>query len=117
MKGCVAMETCTCTIRRAKEADLDELIALYHEFHAFHVSALPAWLRVPEADDGREIRTTLTTLLRDEDAMILVGESAANASLVGLAEAYLRRDEPHPATVAYTFGYLQSLFVTATWRG
>jgi GNAT superfamily N-acetyltransferase len=116
MKGQAAMQTHACTIRPARVADLDALIALYREFHAFHVYALPAWLRLPPDDDALEVRTTLTKLLGDEDAMILVSE-ADNAALVGLAEAHLRRDELHPATVAYTFGYLQSLFVTAAWRG
>lgn len=110
------MESQTPIIRPATMADLDELIALYREFHSFHVRALPAWLRQPGPDNEEEVRAALIGLLDDKDAAILVAE-AGDGRLVGLAEAYLRWDEPHPATVAYTYGYLQSLSVTAAWRG
>lgn len=110
------MDTHRSTIRSAGVADLDELTALYREFHTYHVQALPAWLRLPEHDNDGEVRTTLADLFKDENAAILVAVSS-DGRLVGLAEAYLRRDELHPATVAYTYGYLQSLMVTRAWRG
>jgi GNAT superfamily N-acetyltransferase len=106
-------------IRRAHEADLDDMIALYEEFHAFHVHGVPDRLRLPERPGDpelrAEVRELLLTLLRDPEAALFVAE--VDGALIGLAEVYLRRDAPHPLTVSHTYGYLQSLVVTAEQRG
>jgi GNAT superfamily N-acetyltransferase len=101
-------------IRLATEADREALLALYREFHEFHVGGMPGWLRIPDHRDDREDLEALGQVLRSADAAIFVAEAAGQ--LVGLAEVYCRQDEPNPATVAYTYGYLQSLVVSAPWR-
>ena len=102
------------TIRRATEADIEALLERYREFHEFHVRGVPDRLRIPERYDDDEARARLREVLRDPDAALFVAQSAD--LLVGLAEVYLKRDEPHPATMAYTYGYLQSLMVTESLR-
>jgi GNAT superfamily N-acetyltransferase len=110
-------------IRTAQEADFDDVTTLYEEFHAFHVRGVPAWLRLPESSDEpakcegerAQIRAQLGMIVRDPSAALLLAE--ASGQIVGLAEVYLRRDEPHPLTLHYTYGYLQSLMVTERWRG
>jgi len=52
--------------------------------------------------------------MRSEDSALFVAESAGR--VVGLAEVYLRQDEPDPATVARCYGYLQSLMVDPAYR-
>ena len=103
------------SIRPATEDDLDALITLYREFHAFHVAGLPARLRLPEQDDTEDIRRSLGEILANADAALLVAE--VEDRVIGLAEVYFRHDEPHPATVTLPYGYLQSLMVTERWRG
>lgn len=102
------------SIRRATEDDLDQALALYHEFHEFHVVGVPDRLRVPHPYDDTAARETLLHVLRDGNAALLV--VAERGRLVGLAEVYLRRDTPHPAAIEYVYGYLQSLIVTASIR-
>jgi GNAT superfamily N-acetyltransferase len=106
-------------IRPAREADFDRVIALYEEFHAFHVRGVPERLRLPDPpadpEERAKVREYLAAILRDPEAALLVAE--APGELAGLAEVYLRRDEPHPLRVVYTYGHLQSLMVTEPWRG
>lgn len=103
------------SIRLAASDDLPVLIALYHEFHTFHVNALPMWLREPEASDDERLRAAIAEILTNDSAAIFV--VAVGGTVVGLAEMYLRQDEPDPAVVPYRYGYLQSLYVSASWRG
>lgn len=113
------------TIRAATMADLDAVLTLYHEFHAFHARGVPAWLRIPAEYDDATAREHLTMLLLDEDTALFVAEAdgveadgvEAGGVLIGLAEVYLRRDTPHPSTIAYTYAHLQSLVVTEARRG
>jgi len=106
-------------IRPAREAELDDVIALYEEFHAFHVRGVPDRLRLPDQPDDparrADVRKQLQAILRDPEAALFVAD--VDGAPVGLAEVYLRRDEPHPLTVSHTYGYLQSLAVTARQRG
>lgn len=101
-------------IRRATEDDLDQMLALYHEFHEFHVRGVPDRLRVPHPYDDAAARESLTNILHKEDAALFVAEE--HGRLIGLAEVCLRRDTPHPAAIEYVYGYLQSLIVTASIR-
>jgi GNAT superfamily N-acetyltransferase len=111
------------TIRHAREADFDDVIALYEEFHAFHVLGAPHRLRLPAsatdpaqlAGEHTQIRALLAAVLENISAALLL--AAAAGQIVGLAEMYLRRDEAHPLTIQYTYGYLQSLMVAERWRG
>jgi GNAT superfamily N-acetyltransferase len=111
------------TIRPAREADFDDVIALYEEFHAFHVLGAPHRLRLPASatdpaqrkEERVQIRALLAAVLENTGAALLLAEAAGQ--IVGLAEMYLRRDEAHPLTIQYTYGYLQSLMVTERWRG
>lgn len=101
-------------IRLATEDDLEQLLALYHEFHEFHVRGVPDRLRVPHPYDDTIARETLLHVLHDKDAALFVAH--ARGQLVGLAEVYLRQDTPHAAAIEYIYGYLQSLIVTAPLR-
>jgi len=102
------------SVRRAAEADLDQALALFHEFHEFHVRGVPDRLRVPHPYDDAAARETLLGILHNEEAALFVAEEGGQ--LLGLAEVYLRRDTPHPAAIEYAYGYLQSLIVTAPIR-
>src|SRR5690348_18173790 len=104
----------TPVIRPATEQDIDELVALYLEFHEFHVLGVPDRLRKPDTYDDTLLRRTLRELVQRDDAQIFVVSS--EEKLVGLAEVYLRQDEPHPLTVAHRYGYLQSLIISAPFR-
>lgn len=105
------------SLQRATVQDIDTLIFLYDEFHAFHVRGVPDRLRFPTQINEEyvaEIRQMLSDLLQREDAVILlarVGETVA-----GLAEAYIRQDEEHPLKIACRYGYLQSLIVLEAFR-
>lgn len=105
------------SIHQATVQDIDALIFLYDEFHAFHVRGVPDRLRVStqtgEAYEAN-VRQLLDDLLRREDAVIFlarVGETA-----VGLAEVYIKQDEEHPLRVTHRYGYLQSLIVLASFK-
>jgi GNAT superfamily N-acetyltransferase len=102
------------SVRRANEADLGQVLALFHEFHEFHVRGVPDRLRIPHPYDDAAARDTLHGILHNVDAALIVAEE--HRRLVGLAEVYLRHDTPHPAAIEYTYGYLQSLIVTASLR-
>lgn len=103
------------TIRRATDDDIPALEELYREFHAYYVRRVPNRLRMPERYDDLHVRELLIDLLGNTDAALFVADNAG--ILVGLSEVYLKRDDPHPATVAHTHGYLQSLMVTESMRG
>lgn len=105
------------TIRPAQDEDLDDVMDLYVEFHAFHVAGVPDRLRPmpPQSVHEREkLRDQLRAFLRDSQAALLVAE--VDYHLIGLAEVYLRRDEELPLAPARTYGYLQSLMVTVARR-
>ena len=102
------------SIRLATEQDIDELIALYIEFHEFHVLGVPDRLRRPDTYDETDLSASLRAILSRDDAAIFVLDTGKN--LIGLAEVYIRQDEPHPLTVAHRYGFLQSLIVSAQHR-
>jgi GNAT superfamily N-acetyltransferase len=104
----------TPSIRLATEQDIDELIALYAEFHEFHVLGVPDRLRKPDTYDKAALSGSLRAILSRDDAAIFVLDTGKN--LIGLAEVYIRQDEHHPLTVAHRYGFLQSLIVSAQHR-
>ena len=107
----------TPVIRRAVEEDINGLIPLYAEFHDFHVRGVPDRLCSPDSmtdTDETTLLNSLRSILQRDAAAIFVAD--AGGTLVGLAEVYLRQDEPHPLIVAHRYGYLQSLIVSARFR-
>jgi GNAT superfamily N-acetyltransferase len=110
------------SIRRAQEADFDDVTALYEEFHVFHVLGVPSRLRLPPSfsdpapreGERAQLRALLVAILQNTSAALLLAE--AEGKIVGLAEVYLRSDEVHSLTVQHTYGYLQSLTVAERWR-
>jgi len=104
-------------IRPANLDDLQALCALYFEFHELHVRGVPdrlASLGDPGAFDRPDLCAALIKIMQSEDSALFVAES--DGRIVGLAEVYLRHDEPNPATVARCYGYLQSLMVAPAFR-
>lgn len=104
-------------IRPAREEDLDDVMALYAEFRAFHVDGVPDRLRpLPPltAAEREALRTQLREILREPQSVLFVAE--LGDKLTGLAEVYLRHDEEHPARHTCTYGYLQSLVVRTAER-
>ena len=102
-------------VRQAiEDDDLEALLRLYVELHEFHARRLPDRLRIPAVYDDAEVRAAIAGIVQNGDAALFVLEDAG--TLVGLAEVYLRNDEAHPQTVAYTHGYLQSLVVLPSFR-
>ena len=99
----------TFAIRPATEQDIDGLVSLYIEFHEFHVLGVPDRLRKPDSYDEMALHDALQDLLHRDDAQTFVADG--EGKLVGLAEVYLRQDEPHPLTIALRYGHLQSLIV------
>src|SRR5215510_6742885 len=105
-------------IRTALKSDLGQLCRLYLEFHEFHVRGVPNYWQTlgdPDTYNCTQVINQLEALLEDKNAALFVAEGNDN-QLVGLAEVYLRHDEPNPARLGHTYGYLQSLMVAATAR-
>ncbi len=108
-KECISDEV---DIRPAGTDDIEALCNLYIEFHEFHVRGVPDRLVSVEKIDshhGHKLRRNLEKIVKDGKSEIfaaLIGDR-----IVGFAEVYLRKDEPHPAKKSYTYGHLQSLVV------
>jgi ribosomal-protein-alanine N-acetyltransferase len=104
-------------IRLAIPDDLEELCKLYIEFHQFHVRGVPDRLVSLEKMDSNqvdELRRNSEKIINDYNSVILIAENSNQ--IIGLAEVYLRKDEPHPAKVSCSYGHLQSLVVTEASR-
>lgn len=100
------------TIRVAKLEDKDALRRLYIEFHQFHVCGVPERLVSLEKMTSQqvdELRRNIEKIINDKDSEILIAQNYDQ--IVGLAEVYLKKDEPQPAKKAYTYGHLQSLVI------
>ena len=104
----------TFVVRPAQEHDIGGLVSLYTEFHEFHVRGVPDRLRTPDTYDEATLRSNLHNIIEREDAQIIVVD--CDGTIVGLAEIYIRQDEPHPLKVAHRYGYLQSLIISASLR-
>ena len=105
-------------IRSANLADREMLGHLYHEFHQFHVQGVPNRLlslgKPPDSYKNSELFKTLKKIIKDDNSAIFVAE--LEGKIVGLAEIYIRQDEPNPLKVSYRYGFLQSLIVTESFR-
>lgn len=107
----------TICIRRATEQDIDALMGLYDEFHRFHVVGVPDRLRISEPSTPTEqaaLSEALSAILHREDAAMVV--AVVGDQVVGLAEVYVRENEPHPLVVPHRYGHLQSLITSASVR-
>lgn len=106
------------TIRLADMQDIEALCRLYFEFHEFHVRGVPDRLlslaEPPDTYEHSELYRSLGQIINDEGSALFVAEVAHQ--LVGLAEVYVRRDEPNPLRVRHTYGHLQSLLVCEPLR-
>jgi GNAT superfamily N-acetyltransferase len=105
-------------IRPATDGDVEDLCGLYGEFHEFHARGVPDRLAslVDAGPAERErLRGRIREILGASDSTILVAES--DGRIVGLAEVYVREDEPVPARVPHRYGHLQSMIVSEAHRG
>jgi GNAT superfamily N-acetyltransferase len=103
------------TIRLANEQDIDALITLYIAFHEFHVRGLPERLRLPEQYEVVELRASLKRIIAGNESAIFLALN--DERTVGLAEVYLRHDEPDALIVERpVYGHLQSLMVLNVYR-
>ncbi len=100
-------------VRKATLEDLGELCKLYHAFHEFHVQGVPdrlISLGSYDVYDKAQLERSLQETMGRADAILFVAEESDR--LVGLAEAYLREDDPTNALrVNRKHVYLQSLVV------
>jgi GNAT superfamily N-acetyltransferase len=104
-------------VRPAGMQDLEALCRLYLEFHEFHVRGVPdrlVSLGEPDAYDCSEMYPKLEKIINNQDSVIFLAEIAHKP--VGLAEVYVRQDEPNPARVSRRYGHLQSLMVQEKFR-
>ncbi|MEZ4870498.1 MAG: GNAT family N-acetyltransferase [Caldilineaceae bacterium] len=116
--GVIVTTAATVTIRLAHRQDIAPLCRLYHEFHEFTVRSVPDRLQSLgdyEWFNASALSLSLQKLIDALDVALWVAE--VNGAVVGLAEVYLREDEARAETVAYRYGYLQSLMVQRRWRG
>ncbi len=105
------------TVRLAGMNDLEALCRLYVEFHEFHVRGVPDRLMSlgePDAYDCSEMYPKLEKIINNEDSAIFLAEVSGQP--VGLAEVYVREDQPDPARVSRKYSYLQSLMVLEEFR-
>jgi len=105
------------SVRLAAIEDIESLCSLYAEFREFHVRALPERL-ADASGSGVDEKPWLSARLREivlaGDSAIFVAEAAGRA--IGLAEVYLRRDEPDRGIVPRRFAHLQSMVVREEQR-
>jgi GNAT superfamily N-acetyltransferase len=104
-------------VRVARGEDIEALCDLYHEFHAYHVRGVPdrlISLSVSDPGERRNLVKRIGTVLSEDDSEILV--AVLGGRVIGLAEVYVREDEPNVARVSHRFGYLQSLAVADAYR-
>jgi GNAT superfamily N-acetyltransferase len=108
----------TVLIRLARLDDREALCRLYHEFHEFHVRGVPERLitlgEPPDSYQGSDLYLALEEIINDDDSAIFVAELPG--ALVGLAEMYVRQDEPNPLRESWRYGHLQSLIVNEAFR-
>jgi GNAT superfamily N-acetyltransferase len=107
----------TVTICPAIPGDFEALARLYEEFHEFHVRGIPVRLRslgeTSEADD-QQLFARLAEIVAGAGSTLFVAR--IHDGIVGLAEVYIREDDPAPGIIPRRYGYLQSLMVAEPYR-
>ena len=105
-------------VRLAELHDREALCRLYHQFHEFHVSRVPDRLqslgKPPETYEGSELYLALEKIIVGDNSALFLAQVADQP--IGMAEVYLRQDDPNPCRVSYRHGYLQSLMVDEAFR-
>lgn len=102
-------------VRPAEAADEAQLQRLYAEFHAFHVRGVPDRLLIPsEAPDPEVFAAAVREIIENEGSTILVAQR--NDQVIGLAEVYVRQDEPTQYRPGRRHGHLQSLAIAESGR-
>lgn len=104
-------------IRPADINDLDDLTRLYYDFHEFHVIGVPDHLvSLGDRDtyDNSGLKAALEKIFQSDDSIIFLAILDNHA--VGLAEIYIREDDPNLTRVTRRHGYLQSLMVDHKFR-
>jgi GNAT superfamily N-acetyltransferase len=99
-------------VRPARIADIESLCSLYAEFHEFHLRGLPERLTTmggSGADRRARLHARLREIISVHDSVIFVAERGGHQ--IGLAEVYLRHDEPGRGLIPRRFGHLQSMVV------
>jgi len=88
----------TIIVGLAADHDRDALCKLYHEFHEFHVHRVPGRLlslgEPLETYKHSDLYKALAKIIEGVDSDIFVAQ--VEDQLIGLAEVYLRQDEPNP---------------------
>ncbi|MCB9433952.1 MAG: GNAT family N-acetyltransferase [Ardenticatenaceae bacterium] len=106
-------------IDAATLVDREALCRLYYEFHEFHVLGVPDRLlslgQPPQTHAASELYHAVSKVIKGADSAILIAK--INDQPIGLAEIYIKQEEPNPLRTAYRYGHLQSLLVTAACRG
>lgn len=100
-------------IRRAETQDVDDLAALYVEFHNFHAAGVPDYLR-PVGPPDQKLRDAVGEILANTKAAVFV--ACLGAEMIGFVEIYIRESADDPAVVPRQYAHLQSLMVTAERR-
>jgi GNAT superfamily N-acetyltransferase len=104
-------------IRTATSTDVPQLCKLYYDFHEFHAAEVPERLKGLgpwEEFDTTQLSSDLLGIINNPQARLFVADN--DRILAGLAEIYLREDEPDPVKVSYIYGHLQSLWLAPDWR-
>lgn len=100
-------------LRIAGVQDIKFLAGLYAEFHNFHARYIPDRLicvqEKPDVREGNDLYRRLKKIIQNKNSAIILAET--DQGPIGFAEIYILQDEPSPHTVAYQYGFLQSLAV------
>jgi GNAT superfamily N-acetyltransferase len=104
--------------RLASTHDIEALCRLYFEFHEFHVRGVPDRLlgsgEPLDSYEHSELYRNLERIINEDESALVLAEVACQP--VGLAEVYVRQEEPNPLQASRRYGHLQSLMVCGPFR-
>jgi GNAT superfamily N-acetyltransferase len=107
----------TVVIRPAMPVDYEALAQLYREFHEFHVRGVPTrlcHLGNLSPTERHRLYDRFTQITAGPDSNLFVART--RNGIAGLAEVYVREDDPQPGVIPHRYGYLQSLMVAEAYR-